>query len=509
MKTNQNVFRVHSAVLRSALKKLAPIAINKIVAEAVNGNVLVGVKASENVAELVATDFTVKARVKMPIFAAAAPIAYDRQIAQPEDEVVNDGKKNYKAKPKTEAAEEVVILDPEEVEQPEPEVEAEYFDMLPEDDEDWVDDLPIIDDDDEDEYHGEEDEDAGPFGDDNLKAEVLPPPSYSQEYDYFFLLPIAPALAILDTDAMVTVDATEPELISIKDSNSKENEYKIASFNPKDYPVGLFAASLPQAFFEVSAEELKTAASVVGQFVSADHLRPALTGINLMPMHKKIKVAGSDAHAFAVKTVQTNSEFTGTVPGFTLPPIVFKLLPAGGSVGVFYLFNGEVVLQSNEITIQVTPIDARYPDYSVIIPPKDYTELSVIIGKTELLKVLKKAVHLADKAVHKVHLLIDTEKCTIRLFAPIFSDAGAYNSMDIMLPAKLEIAPRFDEQGFPVKPATHFQIAFNSQMMQKLISQFVSDESVVMEMSAPERAIVVNRTTNDTVSLMMPIMVNH
>lgn len=503
-KTPQKKFRVHSAVLRSALKKLAPIAVNKSVVEAVSGNVLVGVIG--NSAELIATDFTVKAKVKIPIFASVpVPGMYknlqleqqqlENEAASPD--VVNDGRKKYKPEAPTDAEEEVLTA----------EIEADEYQTFPgtvEPDEDFADDLTEDEIYNELEDYEEQEDNEPPFGDEPA-TEQLPRPSYSQEYDYCFLLPLAPALAILDADVIVTIDASEQELISIKDS--KENEYKIASFDPKDYPVGLFAIALPEPLFEVSAEELKAAALSVGQFVGTDSLRPALTGINLQPMHNRIKVAATDAHVLAVKAIETNTEFIGA-DNVTLPPIVFKLLPTTGNVMAFSLFNGEVMLQCNEITIQVTPVDGRYPDYSVIIPEKDSAKFTVIIGRSELLKVLKKAVHLVDKATQKVKLLISTNEGTVRLFAPVAIEQS-YHAMDIMLSAKVEMSANIDERGLPIEPDPYFEIGFNAALMQKLIAQSVAEDSVIMELSLPNRAIVVNRANPDTVSLIMPVMDHH
>lgn len=146
------------------------------------------------------------------------------------------------------------------------------------------------------------------------------------------------------------------------------------------------------------------------KFLSNDDLRPAMTGVYLHEDNGKLMMVATDAHrlywtAIADKCPLLMKECKIILPG-KHSRLIVKNFKKGEDV-VINATEDHFQLKSDSICCIIRKIDARYPDYSKVVP-KPETEFYFL--RAELKSFLKIAINFTNKSTHQLEMNVDKDR---------------------------------------------------------------------------------------------------
>jgi DNA polymerase-3 subunit beta len=275
-----------------------------------------------------------------------------------------------------------------------------------------------------------------------------------------------------------------PGPIQVSAGNRK---VKLAFEDPDNFPVMHQGEDLMNHLGEVTPEMLEYLKNALC-FVSNDSLRPAMTGVQFDD-----HIAATDAHRLYFKPI------TPMLESFILPEKTANILLSLGSC-TWQVYGGinsksyEVSFLNDEgVYVKCRPIDARFPDWKVVIPDrKSYRAKMVIADRDKMIVELKNAIKFCNKATHQVVFGLNG-KVTIAAQDVDF-DHSYENTLDF---AKAKFLLKKDEVPEP------FDIGFNGNMLSEMLHKQPKDQDVTIMLWGPTKACVINDEC-----LLMPLMLN-
>lgn len=258
--------------------------------------------------------------------------------------------------------------------------------------------------------------------------------------------------------------------------------YSIATEAGSDYP------KLPTVTETVSIEfntdKLITGIEKTLYALSTDTLRPALTGVCLDIQSDSIAFVATDAHRLSIVTFENNTGITGQ---YILPKKCLQVLKNSikaenikinfSDNNVFFTFADTVIVSRL--------IDARYPQYTAVIP-SGFTRTAEV-NRTELINSLKRVSNFAEKTTNQVR--IDFTSGLMSITA---------QSMETSNKAKEKL--KCDLSGADL--AMGFNVKFLIESLQNLSGQYVKIEIV----SENKAAIITDGS--EAKMLVMPIILS-
>lgn len=272
-------------------------------------------------------------------------------------------------------------------------------------------------------------------------------------------------------------------------------------------------------------------------FVSNDDLRPAMTGVLCGP-----KMVATDAHRLVWHDISNG----GLKEEFILPAKTAKILLALG--GEWELYAGFTKKDASDVHVMFfrndgvkvicRVIDARYPDYKVVVPDIKESILTLQVDRGEMMKEVKNAMKFANRSTNMVAFHVNGK---IDINSQEIDFGKEYNST---VPGKIEFKKshkvyRIKEKQFDeldgklvtikkkindevvevqvlygsktqnaklvwleeVKPT--MDIAFNGKFMLEFLDKQPVGNPVEIKLFSPTRAGIMNGNY-----LMMPLMLN-
>lgn len=136
-------------------------------------------------------------------------------------------------------------------------------------------------------------------------------------------------------------------------------------------------------------------------------------------------------------------------------------------------------------------IDARFPDYKVVIPTDNPYKLTV--NKTDFQNALRRVSVFSNKSTNQVALTISGSELQL-----------AAQDVDFSFEGNERMNCQYDGEDL--------QIAFNAKFLIEMLSAAETDE-VVVELSTPTKAGIIKPTekeeNEDLLMLVMPLMLNN
>lgn len=271
---------------------------------------------------------------------------------------------------------------------------------------------------------------------------------------------------------------------------SDNGKYKIMGENPDNFPKE--PAADDTNAFTMTASALVTAINKTIFATSNDDLRPAMTGVFFELDKKGLQCVATDAHRL-VRYKRTDVKCPKS-DSFIVPRKPLNLLktaiPANeDEITVSYNSN-HLFVQHGTTQMSCRLIDARFPDYKVVIPAENPYRLTV--NKNDFQNALRRVNVFSNKSTNQVALNISGSELQLAAQDVDFSFEGnermkcQYNGEDMM-------------------------IAFNAKFLIEMLSAAESDE-VNMELSTPTKAGLIKPTgqdeNEDLLMLVMPLMLN-
>ncbi len=272
---------------------------------------------------------------------------------------------------------------------------------------------------------------------------------------------------------------------------SDNGKYKVMGENPDNFPKEPPADEATT--FSMPSSALVTAINKCLFAVSNDDLRPAMTGVFFELSSKGVTSVATDAHRlvrFSRVDVVCPEAATFIVPKKPLTLIKNVLPNTDEQIEISYNANHLFVKQGGAQMV-CRLIDARFPDYKVVIPTDNPYKLTV--NKIDFQNALRRVSVFSNKSTNQVALTITGSELQL-----------AAQDVDFSFEGNERMACQYDGEDL--------QIAFNAKFLIEMLSAADTAE-VVIELSTPTKAGIIKPTekveNEELLMLVMPLMLNN
>jgi len=302
-----------------------------------------------------------------------------------------------------------------------------------------------------------------------------------------------PAKIMMDSlknlaDQPLTFNIDKNYGIEITSDNGK---YKVMGENPDNFP------KEPQAdeanAFTMSSSALVTAINKTIFAVSSDDLRPAMTGVFFELDKKGITFVATDAHRlvrFTRNDIKCPKKDSFIVPKKPLTLLKGALPDNEDELTVTYN-NSHLFITHGSTELVCRLIDARFPDYKVVIPTDN--PYKMVVNKGDFQNALRRVSVFSNKSTNQIALAISGNHLQLTAQDVDFSNEGNEG-----------MSCQYDGEDL--------QIAFNAKFLIEMLNGADTSE-VVMELSTPTKAGIVKPSEQnpdeELLMLVMPLMLNN
>ncbi|MBK6937381.1 MAG: DNA polymerase III subunit beta [Chitinophagaceae bacterium] len=271
---------------------------------------------------------------------------------------------------------------------------------------------------------------------------------------------------------------------------SDNGKYKVMGENPDNFPKEPVADDTTS--FTMMASALVTAINKTIFATSNDDLRPAMTGVFFELDKKGLQCVATDAHRL-VRYKRTDVKCPKS-DSFIAPRKPLTLLKAAipstdEEITVSYNSN-HLFVKHGTTQMSCRLIDARFPDYKVVIPVDNPYKLTV--NKSDFQSALRRVSVFSNKSTNQVALNISGSELQLAAQDVDFSFEG-------------------NERMKCQYTGEDLTIAFNARFLIEMLNATDSDE-VVVELSTPTKAGILKPSEKDEneelLMLVMPLMLN-
>ncbi|MEP6512406.1 MAG: DNA polymerase III subunit beta [Parafilimonas sp.] len=271
---------------------------------------------------------------------------------------------------------------------------------------------------------------------------------------------------------------------------SDNGKYKVMGENPDNFPKEPVADDTSN--FSISNDALVSAISKTLFAVSNDDLRPAMTGVLFELDKDSIQFVATDAHRLV--QYKRNDVSCPKTENFIVPKKPLTLLKntlASGTDELTISYNSNhffVAHGTSQLVCRL--IDARFPDYKVVIPTDNPYKLTV--NKNDFQNALRRLSVFSNKSTNQVVLNISGSELQL-----------AAQDVDFSFEGNERMNCQYDGEDM--------QIAFNAKFLIEILNAADSDE-VIIELATPTRAGIIKpieqEDNEEVLMLVMPLMIN-
>jgi DNA polymerase III subunit beta len=301
-----------------------------------------------------------------------------------------------------------------------------------------------------------------------------------------------PAKILLDSlknipDQPLTFNIDKNFGIELTSDNGK---YKVMGENPDNFPKEPSADDTTS--FKATASALVTAINKTLFAVSNDDLRPAMTGVFFELDKKGMQCVATDAHRL-VKYKRTDVSCPKS-DSFIVPKKPLALLKSalpGNDDEISISYNSNHFFVKHGTTqMSCRLIDARFPDYKVVIPTDNPYKL--VVNKNDFQGALRRVAIFSNKSTNQVVLSIAGSELELTA-----------QDVDFSFEGDERMKCRYDGEDL--------NIAFNAKFLIEMLNAADGDE-IKMELSTPTKAGIIKpvdkEENEELMMLVMPLMLN-
>lgn len=272
---------------------------------------------------------------------------------------------------------------------------------------------------------------------------------------------------------------------------SDNGKYKVMGENPDNFPKE--PAVEDASSFKMPSSALLNAINKCLFAVSNDDLRPAMAGVFFDLSPNGITSVATDAHRL-VRYTRTDVECPEAT-SFIVPKkplnLLKNILPMSDEMLDISYNENHLFVKHGGTEMVCRLIDARFPDYKVVIPTDNPYKLTVV--KNDFQNALRRVSVFSNKSTNQVALTITGSELQL-----------AAQDVDFSFEGNERMACQFDGEDL--------QIAFNAKFMIEILSAADTAE-VVIELSTPTKAGIIKPTetgdNEELLMLVMPLMLNN
>ncbi|RYY99799.1 MAG: DNA polymerase III subunit beta [Chitinophagaceae bacterium] len=271
---------------------------------------------------------------------------------------------------------------------------------------------------------------------------------------------------------------------------SDNGKYKVMGENPDNFPKE--PAAEDATSFTMPASALVTAINKTLFAVSNDDLRPAMTGVFFELNKDFIQFVATDAHRL-VRYKRTDVSCPRN-DSFIVPRKPLNLLKSAlpdNEDELTVSYNGNHLFVKHGTTqMSCRLIDARFPDYKVVIPADN--PYKMVVSKPLFQSALRRVSVFSNKSTNQVALAITGSELSL-----------SAQDIDFSFEGNERMKCQYDGEDLT--------IAFNARFLIEMLNASEGDE-VRVELSTPTKAGILRPTDiedhEDLLMLVMPLMLN-
>jgi DNA polymerase-3 subunit beta len=271
---------------------------------------------------------------------------------------------------------------------------------------------------------------------------------------------------------------------------SDNGKYKVMGENPDNFPKEPTADDTTS--FTMPSSALVTAINKTLFAVSNDDLRPAMTGVYFELSKDAAQFVATDAHRlvrFKRTDVSCPRQESFIVPRKPLNLLKSALPDNEDEITINYNSN-HLFVKHGTTQMSCRLIDARFPDYKVVIPTDNPYKL--IVNKAQFQSALRRVSVFSNKSTNQVALNISGSELQL-----------AAQDVDFSFEGNERMKCQYDGEDLT--------IAFNARFLIEMLNAAEGDE-VRIELSTPTKAGILRpmeaEDNEDLLMLVMPLMLN-
>ncbi len=272
---------------------------------------------------------------------------------------------------------------------------------------------------------------------------------------------------------------------------SDNGKYKVMGENPDNFPKE--PAADDTTSFTMTSTGLLTAINKTLFAVSGDDLRPAMTGVFFELTEEWVQFVATDAHRL-VRYKRTDTK-ASKADSFIVPKKPLNLLknalPDNEDELTISYNDNHLFVKHGSTSMICRLIDARFPDYRVVIPADNPFRL--VVNKADFQNALRRVNVFSNKSTNQVALSITGSDLQM-----------AAQDIDFSFEGNERMSCEYDGEDL--------QIAFNARFLIEMLNAADTDD-VKMELSTSTKAGLIKPTEQpegeDLLMLIMPLMLNN
>ncbi len=271
---------------------------------------------------------------------------------------------------------------------------------------------------------------------------------------------------------------------------SDNGKYKVMGENPDNFPKEPGADDTTS--FTMPSSALVTAINKTLFAVSNDDLRPAMTGVYFELNKDSLQFVATDAHRLVrYKRTDVNCprQESFIVPRKPLNLLKSALPDNEDEITINYNSN-HLFVKHGTTQLSCRLIDARFPDYKVVIPTDNPYKLTV--NKSLFQSALRRVSVFSNKSTNQVALNISGSELQL-----------AAQDIDFSFEGTERMKCQYDGEDLT--------IAFNARFLIEMLNA-AEGEEVRIELATPTKAGILRPTESapeeDLLMLVMPLMLN-
>ena len=272
---------------------------------------------------------------------------------------------------------------------------------------------------------------------------------------------------------------------------SDNGKYKVMGENPDNFPKEPVADTATS--FTMKSSALVSAINKTLFAVSNDDLRPAMTGVYFELTPDSITCVATDAHRL-VRYKRTDV-VCPKADSFIVPRkplnLLKNVLPDNDDELQVSYNNNHLFVKHDGTEMVCRLIDARFPDYKVVIPLDNPYKL--VLNKNDFQGALRRVSVFSNKSTNQVALTITGSELQL-----------AAQDVDFSFEGNERMACQYDGEDL--------QIAFNARFLIEMLNAAETTD-INIELSTPTKAGIIKPTEmevgEDLLMLVMPLMLNN
>jgi DNA polymerase-3 subunit beta len=271
---------------------------------------------------------------------------------------------------------------------------------------------------------------------------------------------------------------------------SDNGKYKVMGENPDNFPKEPVADDANS--FKMTSSALVSAINKSLFAVSNDDLRPAMTGVFFELDKKGLTCVATDAHRlvkYKRKDVSCPKSDTFIVPKKPLNLLKSAMPDNDDELTLSYNSN-HLFVKHGGTELVCRLIDARFPDYKVVIPADNPYKL--VLNKNDFQSALRRVSIFSNKSTNQVALTISGSELQL-----------AAQDIDFSFEGNERMSCQYDGEDL--------QIAFNAKFLIEMLNAAETSD-IIIELSTSTKAGIIKPTemdeNEDLLMLVMPLMLN-